>query len=159
MLGKALFLALGLTASIGANATSTTIDHIGIDPTGASIDKTTIFDLPTQTTGFNFIGQLDTVGSIQNNQNPGAEFGLYLGDTLIKDISYFNVDSTNNIYSFSFLNLSAGDYSFRFNINGNVSARAYSFTSTITPVPEAERLSLMMLGIGVIGLIARRRTR
>jgi hypothetical protein len=157
MLGKALFLAVSLTASIGANATSITFDQVGIDPTGASLDKTTIFDLPTQTTGFNFAGQLDAVGSIQNNQNPGAEFGLYLGDTLIKDISNFNVDSTNNIYSFSFLNLSAGDYSFRFNINGNVSARAYTFTSTITPVPEMESYSLMMLGLGIIGFIARRK--
>lgn len=156
MLEKALFLAIGLTAAIGANAT-VALDYSGIDPTGASIGKTTIFNLPTQTTAFNFEGELDAVGSVQTNQNPGAEFGLYLGDTLLKDISYFNVDTTNNIYSFTFLNLSAGDYSFRFNINGNVAARAYTFTSTITPVPEPENLSLMLFGIGVAGLLSRRR--
>jgi len=158
MRGKALLIGLGLLGSMVAHATPITLDHSGVDPTGASVDKTTIFELPTQTTAFNFEGVLDTVGSVQGNQNPGAEFGLYLGDTLVKDISYFNVDSTNNIYSFSFFNLAAGDYSFRFNINGNVSARAYTFTSTITPVPEPESLSLMMLGMGILGLLSRRKS-
>jgi hypothetical protein len=157
MFGKALVSVGGLLVSLGVNATTTNFDFSGVEPNGASIDKTTIFELPTQTTGFNFVGALDAVGSIQNNQNPGATFGLYLGDTLVKDISFFNVDTTNNIYSFNFLNLSAGDYSFRFNINGNASARAYTFTSTITPVPEPENFSLMMLGIGMIGLLARRK--
>lgn len=158
MRGKALLIGVGMLASMAAHATPTTLDHSGIDPTGASVDKTTVFDLPTQTTAFNFEGVLDTVGSVQDNQNPGAEFGLYLGDTLVKDISYFNVDSKTNVYSFSFSNLAAGDYSFRFNINGDVSARAYTFTSTITPVPEPESLSLMMLGIGILGVLSRRKS-
>lgn len=158
MRGKAWLVGAGLLASMTANATSLTLDQSGIDPTGASVDKTTIFDLPTQTTSFNFEGELDTVGSVQNNQNPGAEFGLYLGDTLVKKVSDFNVDTTNNVYTFSFLNLAAGDYSLRFNINGNVSARAYTFTSTVTPVPEPENLSLMLFGIGIMWMISRRKT-
>lgn len=160
MLGKA-FLLGGLLVSLGANATTATLNQSGTDINGASVDKTTIISLPTQTTVFDFAGVLDTVGSVQDNQNPGAEFGLYLGDTLIKDISFFTVDTTNNIYSFSFLNLAAGDYSFRFNINGNVASRAYTFNSTITPVtvpvPEPESLSLLMAGLGIAGLMARRK--
>ncbi len=160
MLGKA-FLFAGLLVSIGANATTATLNQSGTDINGASVDKTTIISLPTQATVFDFVGALDAVGSVQNNQNAGAEFGLYLGNNLIKDISYFTVDTTNNIYSFSFLNLAAGDYSFRFNINGNVASRAYSFTSTIspvtTPVPEPESLSLMLAGLGLAGVFAKRR--
>ena len=156
MLGKA-FLIAGLLVSTGANAAIATLNQSGVDQSGASLAKTTIIDLPTQATGFDFSGALDGVGSVQSNQSPGTEFGLYLGGTLLKDISFFTVDTTNNIYSFSFINLAAGDYSFRFNINGNAASRAYSFASTITPVPEPESLSLMMFGIGIAGLIARRK--
>jgi hypothetical protein len=159
MLGKALLVS-GLLASFGANA-AVTITQSGTDPNGASVDKTTIITLPTQTTAFDFVGSLDTVGSIQTNKNAGAEFGLYLGSTLVKDITFFTVDTTHNIYSFNFLNLAAGDYTFRFNINGNEASRAYSFTSSITavttPVPEPENLGLMVFGVCLMGLIARRK--
>ncbi|WP_229007532.1 FxDxF family PEP-CTERM protein [Methylophilus sp. Leaf408] len=157
MLGKAFLLA-GLLVSTGANAT-TPLNQTGTDPSGTAIDKTTIIDLPTQSTAFNFIGSLDAVGSLITNQSPGTTFGLYLDDVLLKDISSFQA-LAGNVYQFEFLNLAAGDYSFRFNINGNEANRAYTFTSTITaitPVPEPESISLMMFGIGIAGFMARRR--
>lgn len=160
MLRKALILA-GLFVSLSANAAITTLDQSGTDPNGANLDKTTIIYLPSQGSAFNFEGALDSVGSVLQNNNTGAVFGLYLGDTLVKGLSFFNVDTTKNIYSFNFTNLAAGDYNFRFNIDGNTASRAYSFASTITtvttPVPEPESLSLLVMGLGLLGLMARRK--
>lgn len=160
MLRKALILA-GLFASVSANAAVTTLDQNGTDPSGATLDKTTIIYLPSQLTAFNFVGSLDAVGSVLQSNNEGAVFGLYLGDSLVKGLSLFTVDTTENIYSFNFTNLAAGDYSFRFNIDGNPASRAYSFASTITtvttPVPEPESLSLLVMGLGLLGLMTRRK--
>lgn len=160
MLGKAFLLA-GLLVSFGANATATvtTLNQIGVDQPGADIAKTTIINLPTQSTAFNFVGSLDLVGSLMTNQSPGTTFGLYLGNDLIQGLTSFDA-LPGNVYSFEFLNLAAGDYSLRFNVNGNPANRAYSFTSTITsitPVPEPESYAMMFAGLALVGAVAKRR--
>lgn len=152
MLGKA-FLLGGMLVSFGANAAVIDFDVNDIDPTNA----TTVLQLPSQNGVFNFAGYLNTGGEVQTNQNPGDTFGLYLGSTLLKPLSSFTFDSTNVGYSFDFKNLAAGSYTLRFNINGNATARAFDLTSTITPVPEPESFALMAVGLGILGLIARRK--
>lgn len=157
MLGK-LILTGALFASMGANA-ATAVNQIGTDESGASVGKTAIVNLPSQSLAFNFSGTLDLDGPIQVNNNAGAVFGLYKGSTLLKDISQF-VAGANDNYTFSFSNLVAGNnYSLRFNITGGgnyILTSSISPFTAVTPVPEPENLGLLMLGLGVMTAFIRR---
>jgi hypothetical protein len=156
---KKLLLVSAMAVSMNANALVLNVS--GVDVNGASLDKTAIINLPSQSTVFDFFGSLDLSNKVQASSNPGAEFGLYLNNagtgTLIKPITDFTA-SAGDIYSFNFTNLAAGDYSLRFNVT---SGGSYALTSTIntvtTPVPEANTYSMIMLGLGVMGAVVSRR--
>lgn len=157
MFGK-LILTGALFASLGANA-ATAVNQSGTDESGASVGKTAIIYLPSQLLAFNFSGTLDLDGMLQPSSNPGAEFGLYKGNTLLKDITQF-VAGANDTYTFSFTNLASGsNYSLRFNINNGgdytLTSSVSPFT-TVTPVPEPENFGLLMLGLGVMTAFVRR---
>lgn len=157
---KKLMLVSAMAVSMNAHAV--VFNVTGSDPNGASFDKTTMINLPSQSTVFDFFGSLDLSNKVQASSNPGAEFGLYLNNagtgTLIKSISDFTA-STGDVYNFNFTNLAAGNYSLRFNVTGG---GTYSLTSTVsaitTPVPEAHTYSMLMLGLGMMALAVRRRS-
>lgn len=91
----------------------------------------------------------------------GSTFSLYnSANTLITayNIPTLSLDSTT---TFTFLDLAAGsDYKFKFNpglLNVTLSNKL-TFTAYETlPVPEPENNALMLVGLGIIGLIARRK--
>ncbi len=156
---KKLLLVSAMAVSMHANALVLNVS--GVDVNGASLDKTTIINLPSQSTVFDFFGSLDLSKKLQESNNAGAVFGLYLNTpgtgTLLKPLADFTA-SAGDVYSFNFTNLAAGDYSLRFNVTGGGS---YALTSTIntvtTPVPEANTYSMIILGLGVMGAVVSRR--
>ncbi len=90
--------------------------------------------------------------------NLGAKFELYNSSNTF--ISSVNLPALNFFSgtSFTFSNLAAGnDYVFKYN-PGIISTTVLSnLTFTATPVPEPENNALMLMGLGLIGFIARKK--
>ncbi|MFQ6334990.1 PEP-CTERM sorting domain-containing protein [Methylophilus sp. 3sh_L] len=91
----------------------------------------------------------------------GSSFSLYdSADNLISSYSIpaLIVDATASL---SFIDIGAGTgYQFKFNPGAfNVTlSNKLTFTATpVIPVPEPENNALMLAGLGIIGLIARRK--
>ncbi|MBF4991779.1 PEP-CTERM sorting domain-containing protein [Methylophilus sp. QUAN] len=91
----------------------------------------------------------------------GSTFSLY--DSSNHFISSYNIPllTFGATTTFTFANLAAGDdYVFKFNPGAlNVTLKnKLTFTAYETvPVPEPESNALMLVGLGIIGLIARRK--
>jgi hypothetical protein len=89
--------------------------------------------------------------------NLGAKFSLYdsTGSTLLKSFNFPTVLVAGGP-ELTFANVAAGSYQFKF--TSFVSAGIGSnVTFTATPVPEPETNALMLVGLGIIGFIARRK--
>lgn len=93
----------------------------------------------------------------------GSTFSLYNSANTL--ITAYNIPtlSLGSTTTFTFLDLAAGsDYKFKFNpglLNVTLSNKL-TFTAYETlpvPVPEPENNALMLVGLGMIGLIARRK--
>ncbi len=91
----------------------------------------------------------------------GSTFSLYNSANTL--ITAYNIPtlSLGSTTTFTFLDLAAGsDYKFKFNpglLNVTLSNKL-TFTAYETlPVPEPENNALMLVGLGIIGLIARRK--
>lgn len=97
---------------------------------------------------------------IEGSISSGSTFTLFSPSNVpvtTYDVSTFSVGSTNLL---NFTGLAAGnDYSFKFTPTSSSTFSAQiSFTGTeVTPVPEAETNAMMLLGLGLIGMIARRK--
>lgn len=94
--------------------------------------------------------------------NLGAKFDLYdSSDTFISSVNLPALNFFSGT-SFTFSNIAAGnDYVFKYN-PGVISTTVLSnltFTATpvIVPVPEPETNALMLMGLGLIGFIARKK--
>lgn len=91
----------------------------------------------------------------------GASAQLFLsnGNANFNDdtlVSSFSFDSTAVVNNFS--NLAPGAYFYK--VAGQVtgpSGGSYLLSSSLTPVPEPGSLAMLMAGLGVVGLLARRR--
>jgi len=144
-------------AALNANAAVTQFSLPGTDQNGVGKNGTEIVDLVDSSVSFNLSGTLDLDGTLQSNQNPKYEFGLYNGETLVKGLSDFNA-SSGDVYGFNFTNLASGKYSLRFDITGGgkytLVGSITPFTTVTTPVPEPENMALMLVGLGAI--VARR---
>lgn len=92
----------------------------------------------------------------------GSTFSLYdSSNSFISsyDIPFLTAGSTT---TFTFVDLMAGnDYQFKFNpgvFNVTLSNKlTFTAYETTVPVPEPESNALMLVGLGIIGLIARRK--
>jgi hypothetical protein len=77
----------------------------------------------------------------------------YNDDVLIGGFAFDSTSITQN-----FTGLAAGDYFYR--VTGNVDGPfggSYLLSSHLTPVPEPKSYALLMAGLGVVALLARRR--
>lgn len=92
----------------------------------------------------------------------GSTFSLY--DSSNSFISSYNIPflTAGSTTTFTFVDLMAGnDYQFKFNpgvFNVTLSNKlTFTAYETTVPVPEPESNALMLVGLGIIGLIARRK--
>lgn len=103
------------------------------------------------------------VSSISSNANVGLDItglALYGADNLL--ITQGTAVSTGNIdiWTISSASLAAGDYYLQ--VSGSlVSNAAASFAGEVmlAPVPEPETYGMMLAGLGVLGFMARRRSK
>lgn len=150
----ALAFASAVSFSGVASATSTTTTFSGYDQIFSSESRTEKINISYLDGNFNLTGVLDPFLTTLN----GANTGLFQGATLLKDAdelftwSPVGLDFTR--FTFSVSNLSAGNYTLKFNLLGG---GFYTGSYTITPVPEPESNALMLLGLGIMGFIARRK--
>jgi hypothetical protein len=91
----------------------------------------------------------------------GSTFSLYNSSNSL--ITSYNIPllTLNATTTFTFIDLAAGnDYVFKFNpgaLNVTLSNKLTFTAYETVPVPEPESNALMLVGLGIIGLIARRK--
>lgn len=159
---KKLLTAALMLASTSVFATTTTFS--GYDQPGTGDSRTTKINISYMTGSFDLSGTLDPsswLTTIQNNNS-----GLYFEGTLLSDkgdtytwspvISFADLDPT--VWKFNFSNLAAGNYTLQFNLlgGGNYTG-SYSISAVTSPVPEPETYGMMLVGLGLMGMIAFRR--
>jgi len=112
-------------------------DFVSFSITEPTVLKSTFFSYSFLTGDAvdNFLVQLTKVG----------ESGFYLDSSALSQVE-----------SFSFT-LDAGDYEFNLSGSGNDGVTAGLYTVGISAVPEAPIYAMMLGGLGVISLVARKR--
>jgi len=138
-------------ASMGAHATTTQSLVIGsFDQKVADVAVTSLSNV---TGSFDYL--LNAVGASGNTYTGSAISGLtaslYLGNTL---------KSTSTGLNYSFSNLLSGTYTLK--ASGTVANGGFNLlitNYTVTPVPEPETYAMLLAGLGVMGAIARRRSK
>lgn len=148
-------VAIASTLFFSGVVSATTTTFSGSDLSGISEARTEKIDISYAGGYFNLTGVLDPNFTVIN----GANTGLFLGASLISDgdeLFTWAPESLFNLsrFTFSASNLAAGNYTLKFNLLGGGS---YTGSYTITAVPEPETNALMLVGLGMIGLIARRK--
>lgn len=157
---KSLVAGVLLTTSVIAlpgNASATTVSFNGYDRPGVSDARTETINFSYLGGSFDLTGVLDPFLTTIQERNTGLFLGASLYNSLDADALFTWAPSgllNLSRFTFSASNLAAGDYTLKFNLIGG---GLYTGSYTITPVPEPETNALMLLGLGMIGFIARRK--
>ena len=153
---SAVAMASALAFSGVAAATSTTTTFSGYDRPFSSESRTEKIDISYLGGSFNLTGVLDPILTTLNGANTGLFLGVSLYNDLDADALFTWAPQGFNLsrFTFSATNLAAGDYTLKFNLLGG---GFYTGSYTVTAVPEPETNALMLVGLGMIGLIARRK--
>jgi hypothetical protein len=160
---KLLAAALGALATLGAQATTTdwgvhdTLEVSATLVSAGAFSDLILFSIPgasditSTTVSNNLAGVLNiTGGAVSLYQEAGAV------DTLVGSYSF---DGTTGSTGHSSLGLAAGSYYYE--ITGTATGSNggfYSLTSTVSAVPEPGAVAMLLAGLGVVGLVYRRRT-
>lgn len=150
----AIAFASALSFSSVASATSTTTTFSGYDAFGSSESNTEKIDISYFDGSFNLTGVLDPFLTTLNGINTGLFAGATLEKSGVELFTWAPVGFDLSRFTFSASNLAAGDYTLKFNLLGG---GFYTGSYTITPVPEPETNALILAGLAIIGLIARRK--
>ncbi len=138
-------------ASMGAQA-ATNSQSLVMGSFDQKVADVAVAGLSNVTGSFDYL--VSAIGASGNSYTASAISGLtaslYLGNTL---------QGTSTGLNFSFNNLQSGTYTLKASgtvANGfNVLITSY----TVTPVPEPESYAMLLAGLGVMGAIARRRSK
>lgn len=150
----ALAFASALSFSGVASATAVTTTFSGYDLPLSTESKTEKIDISYWGGSFNLTGVLDPFLTTLNGINTGLFNGATLEKSGVELFTWAPVGFNLSRFTFSASNLDAGDYTLKFNL---VAGGFYTGSYTITPVPEPETNALILAGLAMIGLIARRK--
>lgn len=159
MLGGFAF-ASAVIFSSSANATNvTTLGNLNNGPVvGSSLFSASGFFLPDY-----FTFSLSTKSNIlvDIDQFLGVSIGgtFSLQNTTGGNLQTYNLPNISFVSGpdFSFNGIDAGSYRFAYNPGLVTAAVGAKVSFTATPVPEPETNALMMVGLGLMGFIARRK--
>lgn len=148
---------------------------VALVSTAFGAEATTI-NLGSLPSGYTQFGDFLSSGSFTDTVNfslsgpSNAGFGVGPLNFSIRNIPYLNInnlsmslfDDSNNLLGsgldFSVAALTAGSY--HLDVSGTVTGLVggmYGGAINVTPVPEAKTYSMMLVGLGLMGFIARRR--
>lgn len=163
---KRLLAAAILTLSFGMGTATASVYnlHDYADSTGAVNHVFSVSDIGAFTDTFNFYADDSTL------MNWAAlAVSVHSGITGFNSVSLTNNDTgnttTGGTYSYSIFNIAdleipfgtTGNYSLAIFGTNTVAGSKYSLaTSFVTPVPEPSVLAMMLAGLGLVGLVARR---
>jgi hypothetical protein len=156
---SAVAFASALAFSGIASATATTTTFSGYDRPLSTESRTEKIDISYAGGNFNLTGVLDPFLTTLNGANTGLFLGASLYNDLDADALFTWAPEGLNLtrFTFSATNLAAGDYTLKFNLlGGGFYTGSYTVTA-VTAVPEPETNALMLVGLGMIGFIARRK--
>jgi hypothetical protein len=168
-----LALGLGLSFSQGASAAiasiAPTIENLGvIDEFGADFNHANKLKNATFSNEFDFklSGNSDVSASITASftakANDYAKFDAKLYDKTTGDL----IADLSPSYSSDYQSLSGGAFAAKLSANdtyeilvtgqtaANFSGDRYTGTLSVSPVPEAEEWAMMIVGVGLIGVVA-----
>ncbi len=136
---------------------------------GAQAQTTqTVFDL----NGASFTALLDTL-TITSLSNVTGTLSFATGTINLGPLSIMLTDPDSDVtvslgsagiftaqpggYSFAFNNVAAGNYLLGVKGYNEIGSTAVSATYSVTAVPEPETYAMMLLGLGAVGFLSRRR--
>lgn len=142
--------------------------------------QATTYNLGTLATGDNYLSGSETANVLVSKGSFSDIFNFSLSaksdvttDAGVLNFGKFFINGTTFSYSLftgstllatgtdasGFTNLALGTGSYHLDVTGNATALKglYNGTINVSPVPEAETYSMMLLGLGLMGFIARRR--
>jgi hypothetical protein len=164
----AAVLFAGLTGAAQATATSIALPTTG-SPVGVQVIGTSFDDV------FNFsLGSVSGIGAGGASNNVSINLGP-LGSFTLEALTFTNVILRNGLgqilspsslsfgdhsFNLSASNLAAGDYSLEV-IGGAKTPNGgfYAMSLVAQPVPEPGEWAMMLAGLGLVGAVARRRSR
>lgn len=169
---KKSLIALMLSAGFIANASATTTSIEGVVGVGA-FEKTYSFTISSGFVGEIFGSFVSKIYTVTSTPIAGFEINLVSlnSNTLpLSTTSTTNtlIDADDDLYltsitqTFSNTALSSGAYTLKisgvgysddFNLNG-----AFSVAQTAAPVPEPTELGMLMLGLGLLAFVSRRKS-
>ncbi|NBD20644.1 PEP-CTERM sorting domain-containing protein [Aquabacterium fontiphilum] len=155
-----LAAATALSAHV-AHALPSNGTYLGIDPfTEPFAGGTSLFVEGGMTSTFTFdLSTLsDLFGKLKQIQNDVTVTKISLSGGSLAIPALITLPASNT-GTFSFTNLSAGQYSLAITATTTSVVAMYSGAISVTPVPEAETYALALAGLGVVGLVAARRKR
>ncbi|PAS95547.1 MAG: hypothetical protein CGU28_12340 [Candidatus Dactylopiibacterium carminicum] len=101
----------------------------------------------------------DLLASFTTGLTGSGSVGLFSADNT--QIGSFSFGGTYSTSSLTFSSLGAGDYYYTISGAGYSPIIGANFSSTLTPVsavPKPGSLAMLLAGLGMVGLLARRRT-
>lgn len=106
-----------------------------------------------QITSLNILMQLNYV------DDPDIDIRYYSGDVILSSTDgYFAYTSFNPIHPFAYFNyLPAGDYTYDLRFSEYLVGSYVSIHSSVYEVPEPQTYALMLVGLGALGFVTRRR--
>ena len=150
-LAAAAALALAAASSAQASSFFGTVNGAG----NFTVDAYTV----TVGTTFNVTGGVASNSFIVPvTVGPGITFNITVDALTLSGVTFGSFSDNDLSDGFSFSGISAGTYTLK--LIGSASSPLggiYAGNITTTPVPEAQTTALALAGLGVVGLLARRR--
>lgn len=126
------------------NANTPLGNHLAVDDGASVVTTNTSQAFAGRAVAYGATGRINAQGHVSMNSL----------DTTMTVVQQLNGASAASPVSFNMLGNAQGDYTFNMASTGLLT---FTVPSVTTPVPEADSYAMLLAGLGVIGLVARRR--